>query len=262
MGAYGGPDPIHIGVYQPKVAVAVPPVSGAAGDALITLIELDNAAGLAGAVIALSCDPALLVPLSAGTTEATSGFSLTYLADAGGMVRMVLSRETELEGGEGSVAKIAFAVSSIVSKDAACPLEVREIELRDGAGALIEIGSLTDGAFAVVERGLSEELIYVDQRYAGEENGSWSKPFNSIGEAMAAASAGDTIQVAGGIYREHIMMREGVFLRGSGPLASKIWVENDTPNMAAVTFQGVSMGGIKGSIFVEVAGLRVPLLSA
>ena len=254
MGAYGGPDPIRIGAYHPKVAVMIPPVSGAAGDTLTLQVQLDNAAGLAEAVIELSYDPDLLVPLSARTTELTSGFLLAHRFDVGGTMGITLSSETELEGGRGAIAEIVFAVSTSVSEGEACPLELREILLNDGAGLPIEIKSITDGAFVVIERGPSERFIYVDQSYSGKGNGSWSRPFDTIGEAMAAASTGDTIQVAAGIYRERITMKEGVFLRGSGPLVSKIRVEEDPLDMGAVVFHNVTSGGISGFEIYRDAG--------
>ena len=254
IGAYGGPDPIRIGTYHPRVAVIVPPISGAAGDTLALPVQLDNAAGLAEAVIELSYDPDLLVPLNVKTTELTLGFSLAYRFDAGGTVRITLSGETDLEGGQGAIAEIVFAVPAFVSGGEACPLELREVLLNDGAGVPIEIKSLTDGAFVVVERGPSERFIYVDQSYSGEEDGSWSRPFDTIGEAMTAATAGDTIQVAAGIYRERITMKEGVFLRGSGALVSKIRVEEDPLDMGAVVFHNVSSGGISGFEIYRDAG--------
>jgi len=42
-------------------------------------------------------------------------------------------------------------------------------------------------------------------------------PFHSIGEALAAASAGDTVVVLGGEYREQIQLKSGVTLRAQVP---------------------------------------------
>ena len=251
MGAYGGPDPIRIGTYHPKVALAVPPASGAAGDTLRVPIQLDNAAGLAEVGMEFVYDPALLRLLRVGTGELTSGFRLLQQVESDGAVSFALGGDAELETGQGAIAELVLVVAASAPAGAACALEIRALSLRDGAGLPIEIGSLTDGAFVVIEEAPSEGFLYVDQSHSGPGDGGWSTPFTTIGEAMAAASPGDTLQVAAGIYRERVMMREGVFLRGSGPLVSKILVEEDSeehgsPAMGAVVFHNISRGGIAG----------------
>ena len=228
MGAYGGPDPIRIGTYHPKVALAVPPASGAAGDTLRVPIQLDNAAGLAEVGMEFVYDPALLRLLRVGTGELTSGFRLLQQVESDGAVSFALGGDAELETGQGAIAELVLVVAASAPSGAACALEIRALSLRDGAG-----------------------FLYVDQSHSGPGDGGWSTPFTTIGEAMAAASPGDTLQVAAGIYRERVMMREGVFLRGSGPLVSKILVEEDSeehgsPAMGAVVFHNISRGGIAG----------------
>src|SRR5690606_2558695 len=42
--------------------------------------------------------------------------------------------------------------------------------------------------------------IYVDSLFVGAEDGSQASPYNTIEEAIAAASSGDTIHVAAGDY--------------------------------------------------------------
>ena len=46
--------------------------------------------------------------------------------------------------------------------------------------------------------------IYVDVKAGADGDGSFERPFRCINDAAAAASAGDTVRVAPGVYREYV----------------------------------------------------------
>lgn len=247
MGAYGGPDPIRLGPGHPKVAVMVSPATGVPGDNATVTLDVDNMAGVEELCFELCFDPALLTPLAATTTALTAGGKL--VADLGreGTAQLALTLPTPLEQGGGPVLAIEFAVSPVATAGEASPLRLKDMALADDVGLTVSIQSITHGAFVVVERGPSDGFVYVDQGYSGVEEGTWDRPFDTIGEAMAASSQGDTVVVAAGIYRERVRIEEGRFLKGSGPLVSKIWFEADSDmEDPLVTFDRVSEGGISG----------------
>jgi hypothetical protein len=222
IGAYGGPDPIRLGPGHPKVAVMVSPATGSPGDIATVTIDVDNMAGLEELCFELCSDPALLTPLAVYTTALTAGATLESDLGREGVVRVALSIPTPLEQGNGPVLCVVFDVSPLATAGEASPLRLEDIALADDAGLSVGIQSITHGAFVVVERGPSDGFVYVDQGYSGVEDGTWDRPFDTIGEAMGASSQGDTIVVAAGIYRECVRIEEGRFLKGSGPLVSKI----------------------------------------
>lgn len=58
--------------------------------------------------------------------------------------------------------------------------------------------------------------FYVDGSYAGPEDGSSAKPFNTIAEGIAAAEAGrgDTVIVRAGVYAERVTLKDKLILIG------------------------------------------------
>jgi parallel beta-helix repeat protein len=60
------------------------------------------------------------------------------------------------------------------------------------------------------------KVIYVDVSNTGFEDGSSEHPYNTIQEGIDAASASDLVLVAPGVYHEHIVLKQGVVVRGAG----------------------------------------------
>ncbi|MEE9399197.1 MAG: hypothetical protein V3V23_02915, partial [Dehalococcoidales bacterium] len=57
--------------------------------------------------------------------------------------------------------------------------------------------------------------IYVDAAFSGAEDGGIATPFNTIGEAITHASAGDTISVVAGTYTENVVVDKALTLQGA-----------------------------------------------
>ncbi len=57
-------------------------------------------------------------------------------------------------------------------------------------------------------------IWYVDDSNAGSEDGTLAAPFNTIQEAVDAASAGHTVMVADGIYPEQVVLTKALTLSG------------------------------------------------
>ncbi|RLI03655.1 hypothetical protein DRO38_02470, partial [Candidatus Bathyarchaeota archaeon] len=249
MGAYGGPDPLTLAPEHPRVWLSMPPVSGYPGDTVYVPIRIDNGAGLLKASFDIAWDPQLLTLIGTTPGELTLGFTVDCDSLSPGTAQVTLQGTAEVPEGEGSIATVLYRVRSDASAGEACPLEIGNVELRDGLGIPIKIKGITEGVFMVKEKILSDYYIFVDQSYSGEELGTWDKPFNTISEAMGAASSGDTILVAAGIYSEKIRMKDGVTLRGNGPLVTKIELEAEELGglgEAAVIFEDIPSAEISG----------------
>jgi hypothetical protein len=54
-----------------------------------------------------------------------------------------------------------------------------------------------------------------DSNTSGTEDGTAAHPYNTIGEAVIAASAGDTIIVAGGTYAETVNVDKSLVIKAS-----------------------------------------------
>ena len=54
--------------------------------------------------------------------------------------------------------------------------------------------------------------LYVDGSFRGLEAGTAARPFRTMAAALNRALSGDTVEVASGLYREHISMKAGVRL--------------------------------------------------
>jgi serine/threonine protein phosphatase PrpC len=71
--------------------------------------------------------------------------------------------------------------------------------------------------------------------------------YQSIGEAMAAAAAGDTVVVLAGEYREQIQLKSGVSLRAAVPREAVLRAApmSDGPAISADHVQGASVSGLR-----------------
>lgn len=62
------------------------------------------------------------------------------------------------------------------------------------------------------------QILHADAtNNSGVEDGSAGNPYDTIEEAMDAATPGDRVEVAGGTYFESVVMRDQVDLHGAGP---------------------------------------------
>ncbi len=89
---------------------------------------------------------------------------------------------------------------------------------------------------------------YVDGSYGGTEAGTKSQPFRSIVKALSKAAAGDTVEVAPGLYRENVLLKPGVKL-----------ISRQTG--AAIIHGGAERGGgqpaVSGADKAELVGFTV-----
>ncbi len=75
---------------------------------------------------------------------------------------------------------------------------------------------------------------------SGVEDGSAANPFNTIGEGLAAAVAGDTVQVAAGTYMEAVVIPPGVTLAGAGRDVTTINATGRGTSAVRMTGEGTS----------------------
>ena len=86
--------------------------------------------------------------------------------------------------------------------------------------------------------------VYVDiTNETGTEDGSLAFPYNTIREGVNNAAIGDKVQVAAGLYKETVLMRDGVSLLGtSGPTVTRI--DGTGLGNPVVTFNGTRFSPI------------------
>lgn len=76
--------------------------------------------------------------------------------------------------------------------------------------------------------------IHVNITNTGVEDGTLAHPFNTIQEGVNAAAQGDKVQVAPGVYKESVLMADGVSVVGAG--ASTTVIDGTGIENSVVTF--------------------------
>lgn len=83
-----------------------------------------------------------------------------------------------------------------------------------------------------------KDIIWVDEKADGKEDGSSKHPYRDIGDAMDEADKGDEVHVRSGEYNENVKIKSGVKLVGSGEYSTIIKAKND--DKPAVTMKNGS----------------------
>ncbi len=244
MGAYGGPDPIlDVLSSQLTKSIYVSNLSSYPQDTIHVFITLDNTAGLAKADFVFEYDPALLAFLKAELTTATQNFMLYHETRSSGMIAFSIFDGAPVESPSGEILQIEMIVKASALTGDASSLVLKNVALFDVNLKKINLRSITDGTFIVNMTQDNENYIHVDANYEGIENGSREHPFNTVGEAIDVAEAGDSIFVTGGDYYETVVMKEAVSLLGSGAAVTNLIVSAD---QTGVVFENVEQGEISG----------------
>jgi len=90
----------------------------------------------------------------------------------------------------------------------------------------------------------SPPTIYVDAANVGPEDGSSEHPYNTIQQAMDAASGqAGVVYVRAGLYLENVILADGIFLLGEGRDVTIIDAGGSGP---VITIEGVTMGLVRG----------------
>jgi hypothetical protein len=104
------------------------------------------------------------------------------------------------------------------------------------------------------------QIIYVDNSQPGAGDGSFAQPFQTINEAVAAASANDTIMLRAGTYREQVIVKksglsilpynnEVVTMSGAEPLLNWELVEGTI--YKTIMNWNVTEGGQSNQVFLD-----------
>lgn len=118
---------------------------GGAGGAVSVPIYVTDAAGIAGADITLTFDPALLTATGATVTPLTSGFSIVWNATPG-QIRIGLASAAGIAGGAGALVDVQFTVGAAAGSTT--PLTLQAAALYDSSAQPI-VFSQIDGLFTV-----------------------------------------------------------------------------------------------------------------
>ncbi|MFZ5981992.1 MAG: right-handed parallel beta-helix repeat-containing protein, partial [Patescibacteria group bacterium] len=98
--------------------------------------------------------------------------------------------------------------------------------------------------------------FYVDDSCSDDRDGSESKPFCDIADALEKAGNGDKIYIKDGIYEENVKLPKGVSLRGkseSGVVISGYVEMDDESSLENLTVSGSSINiRIKKDADVEI----------
>ncbi len=243
MGAFGGPDPIDGALTSTLIkSIAINRISGFPGDTVCTFVRVDEPAGVARADFSVHYDPQVLTALEVGKTATTSDFNLNA-ALYNGAIEINLEASSAIESGAPELLRIDFLVNNSAASGDASALSFGAPLLKDGQGNDIVIETITDGVFIVNQGSGDGRYIFVDAAFTADGNGTRKSPFKTIGAAINAAGAGDTIVVAGGDYQERIEIDKEIYLRGAGSSVTAIVAPDDE---VLILLDQVAHGEISG----------------
>lgn len=244
MGAFGGPDPIAISLNtQLTKSIMISKLSANPGDTVSAFVSFDNPNGIVKAEFSLKFDNAIVEFIKAELTKSTQKFLLQVTSNGLDEVHFVLSSDSSLNSAQKDILALKFLVSQNAKSNDASTLTLKNISLYDMEMKEIFLRSKTDGVIIVNTYMDKPNYIFVNCENGNYEDGSRAHPYNTIMKGMNHAASGDTIIVAGGNYYESITMKEGIYLIGSGALATNIIV---TQTNTAVVFNNITKAEISG----------------
>jgi len=161
QGSLSSPSIIQINVYSNTARIISVPDDSASADATFNLpIQINNVAGIAGAEFRLDYDPIVLEVTNVGTTNLSSGFTITDSVSSGSVV-ISMARATGLTSGSGDFVNITFHVASDALAGQTSQLTLDQVSLYDVDTNPIE--STTVNGLFTVKSGtvISDALKYI-----------------------------------------------------------------------------------------------------
>jgi hypothetical protein len=157
-------------------------------------------------------------------------------------------------------AKVSGGWCEPILPAAACPAGTMEVL---GKSTCQPVGDCGSGTWGKIQVGA--QTLYVDQSYSGtDSDGSKDKPFTTIGDALAAATAGAQIAVAAGTYAEDLKIDKQVSLEGRCPSMVTIKGQDTTLGGGAVEIRaddtlvrGFTITGPAGGVLADKARCTV-----
>jgi hypothetical protein len=242
MGAFGGPDPYPEKAPAPLVrSITLTGGSASPGDTASLTVLIDDPRGVRQAGFTLEFDPSLLSLLS--LVPGTPGELIYNVSPFGGGVSFSFDANGPLQTGQESLVKVLFFVNPKSVAGNASPVTFKSASLIDANHQPVVLRSVSSGTVVVNQYTDGKHHVFVDAGNTGTENGTRLHPWKSIMKGMTAASAGDSILVAGGIYSEEVLMKDSVHLVGSGAPVTILLAPSDQP---AVMFESMHAAEVTG----------------
>ncbi len=244
MGAYGGTDPFEDNLAnQLTRSISLTSISGYPGDTVSIFLALDNPAGLGKADFDLEFNNSVLTFLNVSLTSTTQHFTLSNQVISEGKIGISISSNTAAASGDKNILELKFMISQNSKPGDASPLTLTKVSLLDSGLKDILIRSITDGTVVVNNFGNSSNHIYVDCKNTGIEEGTRQHPYKTIMHALNKANAGDSILVVSGTYAEPVVMKDSIYLIGSGASVTTITATN---NENALTLANIEQAEVSG----------------